>query len=129
MCGVDDVVERLKLERRLRGWSIRQAAHEAGVSNQTWGMCERSGVIGDAMQLGVMRAFSWPANWQIYVPPAPHPVADETSALRAELRGLRDQLTEVLEVMADLVGELRARDAGATNPKKQARTHRSAAGQ
>jgi transcriptional regulator with XRE-family HTH domain len=57
--GHDDV----KRERERRGWSIRDAAHHGGISNETWGRYEHSGRITPRIRQAVSEAFDWPLSW------------------------------------------------------------------
>ena len=124
---MNDVVERVKAERQWRGWSMRAAAEAGGISNQSWSTFERTGVVTNGIHAAVIRAFSWPGDWQTNLPEIPDRNPAETSALRAEIQGLRQQMTEVLEVMVDLVVELRARDGETASPAKPAPQRRNAA--
>ena len=62
--------ERVAIERRLRGWSQRDAATEGGTSNQTWSTFERTGRVTDAVQAAVKMAFDWPIDWADNLPAA-----------------------------------------------------------
>lgn len=55
--------DRVAKARKARGWSIRTAAQNGGISNQTWGVFEGGGNITPAIQRAVMQAFDWPADW------------------------------------------------------------------
>lgn len=123
-----ELIERVRMERRLRGWSVRQAAAAGGISNQAWSVFERGGAITGGIHRAVMQAFSWPETWQTDPPEVPIGQADVVAELRSEIEGLRAQLAEVLEVMAQLTGELRRRDGDAQPRSGKAAQRRPAAG-
>jgi len=128
--AVDDLIERIRYERKLRGWSIRAAAQAGGISNQGWSTFERTGRVTDGVQRAVMQAFDWPETWQEAPPERPVAPVGETAALRADLNDLKDQLREALEVMAELTAELRRqRDAGGAHPAPTAQPRRRASAQ
>jgi hypothetical protein len=60
-----ELAELIATERRHRGWSVRRAAAEGGVSNQLWGQVEQGQTrLGHKMHRAVMQAFNWPETWQ-----------------------------------------------------------------
>lgn len=60
-----DLLERIRQERRRRGWSMRAAASAAGVSNTTWSRMEAGAVpITPQMSQAIAHAFEWPSNWE-----------------------------------------------------------------
>ena len=103
-------VERVLLERRLRGLSARAASVLAGISNTTWSNYEKSGNVTETIREGVARAFDWGADW----PEAP-PAIPELSRRRpddGDVRGQVAQLAEAhqetAETLAVLLGEFAA---------------------
>lgn len=105
-----DLTERVTRERRLRGWSARDAAIAGGVSNTTWSRFEAGGPIGDAIRQGVARAFGWSVEWPETPPPDELP-PDELSRLRHQVESLADQVqrqSRQLGELMDVVAELRA---------------------
>lgn len=110
-----DLVERVVVERRLRGWSGREAAIAGGISNTTWSKFEAGGELGPAIRRGVAHAFGWPADWPENPPAAIAPV-DAVSQLRAEVERLAQVVqSQALQIghLTDAVQELQARRAGA----------------
>lgn len=111
------LVERVVAERKRHAWSVRRAAAEGGISNQTWGDFEKSGKLGDAMQLGVARAFGWPTDWADDPPPTATAAVDESvlafataAALVADRNNaLLDTLSEKMDRVLSLLLELRDR--------------------
>lgn len=55
--------KRVEAERRRRGWSIRRAAIEAGISNETWRLFESGERTSDATEAAITQVFEWPENW------------------------------------------------------------------
>jgi hypothetical protein len=93
------LAERVQAERRLRGWSIRTASTKGGISNQTWGIFERTGIVKDGMQAAVMQAFGWPATWSTEPPSLPLSQLDEMVArMGAQARALRAVLRVVRQL-------------------------------
>lgn len=94
--------ERVRLERKQRGWSVRAAALEGGISNTTWGWYEHGrhplthGVIA-----GVAKAFDWSPNWTTVTPP------DDLMQI-AVLRRQVLELTEQMELLQRQVEVLAA---------------------
>lgn len=92
-------------ERRARGWSVRRAAQEGGVSNQTWGSFEAGGALTYRMREAVQKAFGWAGTWPEDPDPIlPGEVADE---LRQLIAAQALQLEQLTERVADLDAELR----------------------
>jgi len=79
-----DSRERVGLERRLRGWSVREAARHGGVSNTLWGKWEQ-GAASAQMIPAVAQAFGWPADWESNPPPVTMPPPDDLASRVAEL--------------------------------------------
>lgn len=115
MYGVDDLVTLVTRERRLRGWSARDAAVAGGVSNTTWSKFEAGAPVGEAVRRGVARAFGWSPEWPEHPPTQPPPI-DEISQLRREVEALarivQEQAGQIGELM-DVVTALQGRRVGA----------------
>lgn len=110
-------VDAVKRERNLRGWSAREAADHGGISNTTWGKYEKTGILTDAMQQAIMRAFDWEPTWaetQTKVAAtSPDPdVLAKLSEVEQILRALTASVTDgvgVLRELSDRVGALERR--------------------
>ena len=115
--GVTDLLERVRIERQLKGWSMRDAASAGGISNQAWSVFERGGPITRGVHQAVMQAFGWPETWQTNPPPLPIGEPGAVELLQREIEGLRDQVRDLAEVTAQVLAELQRRDAAGGNPK------------
>lgn len=74
---METVPDRVRRARQVRGWSIRRAAAEGDISNETWGKFERARLpISDAVRRGVAKAFDWPGGWESF---DVEPVLDPTT--------------------------------------------------
>lgn len=97
---VTEPVEAVKRERRLRGWSVRSAATAGGVSNTTWAAYESTGVLTDAMQRAIVRAFGWESTWADDVTAEPPAVEhDVLRMLVSEVAALREDVAAVAELL------------------------------
>lgn len=101
----DDAALRVRDERFARGWSVRRAAQEGGVSNQTWGSYENGGPLTVRMRAAVQRAFSWPATWP--EEPVNAVRQDEAAALRHLIAEQALQMEQLIARVEDLDAELR----------------------
>lgn len=106
-----DLVELVSRERRLRGWSARDAAIAGGVSNTTWSKFEKGAPLGETMRLGVAKAFGWTPEWPEH-PPVRQPPADEVSQLRREVEALLSQVQEQAQMLGELMDVVAALRAG-----------------
>lgn len=93
--------EHVRNERNRRGWSVRRAASEGGISNTTWGVFESSGQVTDAIRVGIAQAFGWPTTWP-EGPPALTPLV-EGEPTNAELMAKLDLLVESTDALQALV--------------------------
>jgi hypothetical protein len=111
-----DRVARVAVERRLRGWSGREAAIAGGISNTTWSKFEATGEIGDAMRRGAAKAFGWPMDWPENLPAIEMGQADAVSQLRVEVERLagvvRAQGLQIVE-LTRAVRAMQGRRSGA----------------
>jgi hypothetical protein len=111
-----DRVARVAVERRLRGWSGREAAIAGGISNTTWSKFEATGEIGDAMRRGAAKAFGWPMDWPENLPVMEIVGVDAVSQLRAEVerlaRVVQAQGLQIVE-LTSAVRSMQARRSGA----------------
>lgn len=96
-----DLVELVSRERRLRGWSARDASIAGGVSNTTWSKFEAGTPLGEAMRHGVARAFGWSPEWPEN-PPVQQPPQDEIIRLRREV----ERLARVVQEQGQQIGQL-----------------------
>jgi transcriptional regulator with XRE-family HTH domain len=125
MGDVADLRERVRAERRARGWSIRTAAANGGISNTAWGDWEANRRdIGDGVQAGIAQALAWPLNWPD-LPLESLPTTevnqqarrDEVEELRVQVGTLTGQVEELVERVTELGAEVvrlsrRGRQAG-----------------
>lgn len=97
-----EIVDRVKVERQLRGWSVRAAAAHGQCSNTTWGTYEASGKVTAKVRTAVALAFDWPGGWPENPPPVA-PIDDERIAAIerevAELRAVVEQLAQEVQRM------------------------------
>lgn len=100
-----NAVERIQLERKLRGWSIRTAASQGGISNQTWSTYETGGAITDGIRRAVRQAFEWPQDWPDNLPAPPMTLGVEEE-LREQVRALGVQVAEVIQRVEELGAEV-----------------------
>lgn len=95
-------------ERKARRWSVRRAAAEGGIANQTWGNYEKSRTpLTDTIHAAVVRAFNWPENWE-RMPGVAHLAPDaalELGYLPGEFFGLAELPKRVTQLDA-AVGRL-----------------------
>ncbi len=84
--------------------SMRKAALAGGTSNQTWSSFEKSGIVTDAIQVAVMQAFDWPANWATNLPPSPLTTRPEGDAdMWVMVNEVADRLEERFRLLQDRV--------------------------
>lgn len=102
---MEAALERVRAERLSRGWSVRRAAAEGGVSNTTWANYEAGGELTNRMREAVQRAFDWPGTWP------EQPVERIRASIAGELRQLLAeqalQIEHLSERVEDLDAELR----------------------
>lgn len=123
---MDDPREAVAAERRRRGWSVRRAATEGGVSNTTWGKYEAGQEVA-AMIPAVAQAFGWPANWED-TPPVPASPADSLTRRVEVLEKANARLSDEVRSLARQVSALVSRaERDADRRSAQARRARQAA--
>jgi transcriptional regulator with XRE-family HTH domain len=115
----DELRERVKRERRLRGWSVRRAATESdknpnigGISNTTWGQYEKAGVLSDTIRVAISIAFGWPRDWPVNAPATPP--EDEGARIAHLIVQLDERLADLQrqgEKQAAAVEDLARRDS------------------
>jgi hypothetical protein len=104
------LVERVQLERRHRGLSIRAAASKLSlISNTTWDKFERTGVASPKVREAIARTFDWPMDWPEELPAVP---------VRPEQVNQLDEIGQQIEELTALVRWLIAREVeqGADEP-------------
>lgn len=106
----DELRERVKRERELRGLSLKRAARLAGAdfaSDQAWGNWESgTSKLTPYMVRTIANAFEWPMDWPENPPPpftsdVTQRVAElenDVRSLRAEIAALRGDVTALLGV-------------------------------
>lgn len=105
-------------ERRLRGWSVREAARHGGVSNTTWGDYEKSGILTAGMQQAIVRAFDWAPTWAEDVDaPAPAVPDDVLTMLVARVEALHKDVLAIAQTLHRL-SALLAPDPGASGSER-----------
>lgn len=98
---MNPLAERVRAERLGRGWSVRDAASAAGLSNTWWARFEEGlQPITDGIVAGVALAFEWPADWPTQ--PDDGPLA-ALRAQMAELAARVDELQEQVELLGGVV--------------------------
>jgi transcriptional regulator with XRE-family HTH domain len=99
-----DPRERVRLERRVRGLSARQAAALGGVSNTLWSSWERDESVptGSKIRMAVATAFDWPTTWPEDLPPTlPAAESDRVAALERRVAVLEGAVTSLLQKAID----------------------------
>lgn len=97
--GVTDLIDRVELERRLRGWSVREAGAQGGISNTTWASFEATGMVTPKVRIAIAKAFGWPSSWPEELPEPPvifqgePPVSpNDVSQLRGRVDSMESEL-------------------------------------
>jgi transcriptional regulator with XRE-family HTH domain len=84
----DDLRERVRQERRARGWSARDAANAGHISNTTWGRWEKGEIpLTPKTTRAIATAFDWPTTWPTD-PPIVTPQPDAVAALQRQVAAL-----------------------------------------
>lgn len=104
--------EKVIAERKRRNdMSVRAAATEGGVSNQTWSNYENAKTrLSPTMRAAVAQAFSWPSQWHIPTPAErEEPVPPEEARSRAaRLTALEDLARQAMPQLAQVAVDVEA---------------------
>lgn len=97
--------ERVRSQRERRGWSARELARRAGISNTHVHNIERGrSNVRAPVWAAVARAFGW-QDWKLFLsseaPDAPTAFAPDGQAMLRALRDLLNQLPDMPEVSPD----------------------------
>jgi transcriptional regulator with XRE-family HTH domain len=96
---MNELLDRVRTEREVRGLSIRQAANGTSVSNTTWNRWERGGGPPPAsIRKAVAEAFGWPLDWPENPPPLPVRPTENQTVLE-QLEDMRRKLDAVLDAL------------------------------
>lgn len=112
----DDLRERIKTERTLRGLSVRAAAHAGRTTNTTWGRYESGETpLTDGIRTAVATAFDWPTDWPEHPPVLPETAARtllaEVERLALAVQVLAEEARDRLGAENDFVARLAALEA------------------
>src|SRR4051812_1342014 len=104
----EELRDRVRYERRVRGWSVRAASVYGGFSNTLWGQFESGGPVTATVRNGIARAFEGNSDWPESPPARPETRATAEARLSAlETRMLL--LEEQIELMSqELYGSPRS---------------------
>lgn len=93
--------DRVALERRRRGLSVRRAAQIGGVSNTTWSRYEESGHLTDSMRVAVAKVMGWRTDWPESPPPDNLEEIPIERTVRAELDLILTRLAAVEQLASE----------------------------
>lgn len=91
---MNELANLVRAERLRRGWSVRQAAAAAGISNTWWGKFEDGRQpLTPMIANGVAKAYDWPTEWA--AAPASMPRPEEVSRLFELVADLAERVAEM----------------------------------